>query len=110
VLGIAGSALTDFPVLCAVMLGVIGQIQPGVIQAIGTLSARVETRAAGMGIFYGVYYAGGTVVPALCGAVADWTGGPEGALLCAAAVSALAIPAYVLHRRLVSHATMLARA
>jgi MFS family permease len=110
VLGIAGSALTDFPVLCAVMLGVIGQIQPGVIQAIGTLSARVETRAAGMGIFYGVYYAAGTVVPALCGAVADWTGGPEGALLCAAAVSALAMPAYMLHRRLVSHATMLARA
>jgi MFS family permease len=110
VLGIAGSALTDWPILCAVMLGVIGQIQPGVIQAIGTLSARVETRAAGMGIFYGVYYAGGTVVPALCGAAADWTGRPEGALLCAAAVSALAIPAYMLHRRLVSHATMLARA
>ena len=110
VLGIAGSALTDWPIACAVMLGVIGQIHPGVIQAIGTLSARVETRAAGMGIFYGVYYAAGTVVPALCGAVADWTGGAEGALLCAAAVSALAIPAYVLHRRLVSHATMLARA
>ena len=50
------------------------------------------------------------MVPALCGAVADWTGGPAGALLCAAAVSALAVPAYVLHRRLASHATMLARA
>ena len=110
VLGIAGSALTDWPIACAVLLGVIGQVHPGVIQAIGTLSARVETRAAGMGIFYGVYYAAGAVVPALCGAVADWTGGPEGALLCAAAVSALAIPAYMLHRRLVSHATMLLRA
>ncbi|HLB99353.1 MAG TPA: MFS transporter [Acetobacteraceae bacterium] len=110
VLGIAGSALTDWPIVCALLLGVIGQIHPGVIQAIGTLSARVETRAAGMGIFYGVYYAAGTVVPALCGAVADWTDGPEGALLCAAAVSALAMPAYMLHRRLVSHATMLARA
>jgi hypothetical protein len=110
VIGIAGSALTDWPILWAVMLGVIGQIQPGVIQAAGTLSARVQTRAAGMGIFYSVYYAAGTVVPALCGVAADWTGGPAGALLCAAAVSALAIPAYALHRRLVSHATMLARA
>jgi hypothetical protein len=110
VLGIAGSALTDFPVLWAVMLGVVGQVHPAVIQAIGTLSARAETRAAGMGIFYSIYYAGGTVVPALCGVAADWSGGPGGALLCAAAVSALALPAYALHRRLASHATMLARA
>jgi predicted MFS family arabinose efflux permease len=110
VIGIAGSALTDWPILWAVVLGIIGQIHPGVIQAVGTLSARAETRAAGMGIFYSVYYAAGTLVPALCGVAADWTGGPAGALLCAAAVSALAIPAYVLHRRMVSHATLLARA
>jgi MFS family permease len=110
VLGITGSALTDWPILWAVILGVIGQVHPGVIQAIGTLSTRTETRAAGMGIFYCLYYAGGTVVPALCGVAADRAGGPSGALLCAAAVSALGIPAYMLHRRLVSHATMLARA
>jgi MFS family permease len=110
VLGITGSAVTDWPILWAVMLGIIGQIHPGVIQAVGTLSARTETRAAGMGIFYSIYYASGTVVPALCGAAADRAGGPGGALLCAAAVSALAIPAYALHRRLASHATMLARA
>lgn len=110
VIGMLGSALTDWPILFAAVLGFIGQLHPGVIQAVGTLSARVETRAAGMGIFYSLYYAGGTVVPALCGATADWTGGPAGALLCAAAVSALAVPAYMLHRRLASHATMLARA
>ncbi len=110
VIGITGSALTDWPILWAVVLGIIGQIHPGVIQAVGTLSARAETRAAGMGIFYSVYYAAGTVVPALCGAAADRAGGPGGALLCAAAVSALGIPAYMLHRRLVSHATLLVRA
>jgi MFS family permease len=110
VIGIAGSALTDWAILWAVVLGVIGQIQPAVIQAVGTLSARVETRAAGMGIFYTVYYAAGTLVPTLCGAAADWSGGPAGALLCAAAVSALAIPAYAMHRRLVSHASLLVRA
>jgi predicted MFS family arabinose efflux permease len=110
VIGMTGSALTDWPILWAVMLGILGQIQPGVIQAVGTLSARAETRAAGMGIFYSVYYAAGTVVPALCGAAADLVGSPEGALLCAAAVSALGIPAYALHRRMASHATLLARA
>ena len=110
VIGIVGSALTDMPILWAVVLGVIGQVHPGVIQAVGTLSARVETRAAGMGIFYSVYYAAGTVVPALCGAAADWTGGPSGALLCAAAVSAAGVPFYVLHRRMASHATLLVRA
>ena len=110
VIGMTGSALTDWPILWAVVLGIIGQIHPGVIQAIGTLSARVETRAAGMGIFYTIYYGAGTVVPALCGAAADWAGGPAGALLCAAAVSALAVPAYALHRRMGAHGTLLARA
>ena len=35
---------------------------------------------------------------------------PEGALLAAAAVSALAVPMYLLHRRLAAHEVMLARA
>jgi hypothetical protein len=46
----------------------------------------------------------------LCGIAADQAGGPAGALLCAAAVSALAIPAYALHRRMTSHAALLVRA
>lgn len=110
VIGIAGTALTDWPIGWAIALGVIGNIQPGVIQAVGTLSARAEYRAAAMGIFYSIYYAAGTVVPTLCGYAADLTGGPDGALLCAAAVSAVAIPAYALHRRLAAHATLLAQA
>jgi len=81
-----------------------------VIMAVGTLSARPENRAVGMGLFYSMYYAGGTVAPAFCGWAADMTGGPEGALLAAAAISALAIPLYMLHRRLASHELMLARA
>ena len=78
--------------------------------AVGTLSARPENRAVGMGLFYSIYYAGGAVVPTLCGWAADMAGGPEGALLTAAAVSALAVPMYLLHRRLAAHEVMLARA
>ncbi len=108
--GMAGSALTGWPVAWAVLLGVVGSIQPGVIMAVGTLSARPENRAVGMGLFYTLYYLGGTCAPALCGIVADYSGQPEGGLLAAAAISTLAIPLYMLHRALASHETMLVRA
>jgi MFS family permease len=109
-IGMTGTALTGGPVLWAILLGVVGSIQPGVIMAVGTLSARAENRAVGMGIFYTIYYLGGTFAPALCGVVADYAGRPEGGLLAAAAICALAMPLYVLHRALASHETMLARA
>jgi MFS family permease len=110
VLGMTGAALLDWPVICAVVIGIVGSFHPGVIMAVGTLSARPENRAVGMGLFYSMYYAGGAVVPAMCGWAADMSGGPEGALLAAAAVSALAVPMYMLHRRLTAHELMLVRA
>ena len=110
VIGIIGAALLDWPVICAVVIGVIGSFHPGVIMAVGTLSAKPENRAIGMGLFYSMYYAGGAVVPAFCGWAADMVGGPEGALLAGAVVSALAVPMYLLHRRLAAHELMLARA
>ena len=110
VVGMTGAALLDWPVMCAVVVGIVGSFHPGVIMAVGTLSARPENRAVGMGLFYSMYYAGGAVVPAMCGWAADMAGGPEGALLAAAAVSALAVPMYLLHRRMTAHELMLARA
>jgi hypothetical protein len=100
VIGITGAALLEYPVTWAVTIGIFGSFHPGVIMAVGTLSARPENRAIGMGLFYSVYYAGGAVVPTLCGWAADMAGGLEGALLTAAATSALAAPMYLLHRRL----------
>lgn len=98
VTGTAGTALFHEPIFWAVFVGIIGSIHPGVIVAVATLSARQEHRAVGMGMFYTVYYAGNTVGPALCGRAADLYGGPAGGLLAAAAISALAIPMYLLHR------------
>ncbi|HEY4171849.1 MAG TPA: MFS transporter [Rhodopila sp.] len=109
-IGMAGSALTGWPVAWALLLGVVGSIQPGVTMAVGTLSARPENRAVGMGLFYTLYYMGGTVAPALCGMAADYSGRPEGGLLAAAFISALAIPLFMLHRSMASHETMLVRA
>jgi MFS family permease len=109
-IGMAGVALTGWPVAWAVLLGVGGSIQPGVIMAVGTLSARPENRAAVMRLFYIPYSLGGTFAPALCGLAADYTGRPEGGLLAAIAMSALAIPLFMLHRALASHEKMLVRA
>ena len=75
--------------------------------AVGTLSARPENRAVGMALFYSLYYAGGAVGPAVCGWVADRHGGPAGGVLAAAAISALIIPLFLLHRKLARHEVML---
>jgi MFS family permease len=104
--GTAGTALVNEPVLWSVLVGIVGSIHPGVIVTVGTLSTRQEHRAVGMGIFYSLYFAGGTVGPALCGRVADLYGSPAGGLLAAAAISALAIPLYLLHRRVAAHTVL----
>ena len=108
-IGIAGTALTGGAVWWAILVGVAGAIHPGVIMAVGTLSARPERRAVGMGLFYSIYYLGNTAGPTLCGYAADLTGGPEGGILAAAGLSALTVPMYLLHRKLARHETMLAR-
>ncbi len=100
ILAVAGPAFADWPLLWGVLFGTVASLQAGVIVAIGTLSARPENRAAGMGFFYTVYYLGGTLLPALCGRAADLAGDPAGALVAAAALSALALPLYALHVRL----------
>ncbi|GAC1336674.1 MAG: hypothetical protein NVSMB18_00250 [Acetobacteraceae bacterium] len=98
VVSVAGPAVLDWPVAWGVLFGIGGSLQAGVIVAIGTLSARPENRAVGMGLFYTTYYIGGTVLPAVCGRAADLVGDPAGALLAAAAIAALGIPIYRLHQ------------
>jgi MFS family permease len=98
-IGTGGTALAAAPLLWAVFVGIIGSIHPGVIIAVGTMSARREHRAVGMGVFYSLYYLGGAVLPPLCGQAADLYHGPAGGLLAAAVIAALSIPLYFLHRR-----------
>ena len=109
VIGMTGTALTGGAVGWALMIGVLGSIHPGVIMTIGTLSARPENRAVGMGLFYTVYYIFGTVSPALCGYAADFLGNPAGGVLAGAVMSAITVPLFLLHRKLARHETMLVR-
>jgi predicted MFS family arabinose efflux permease len=96
----AGMGLTDHWLAWPILFGTLGSIQPGVIVAAGTLSARAENRAVGMGIFYTTYYIGGALSPAICGRAADLFGGPQAALATAAIISALALPLFWLHQSL----------
>jgi MFS family permease len=99
VISVAGPAVLDVPLLWGVIFGTVASMHGGLIVQLGTLSCRPENRAVGMGLFYTTYYAGGTWLPALCGAAADRLGDPSGAFLAAAGLSLLAVPFYFLHRR-----------
>ncbi|MGI4943379.1 MAG: MFS transporter [Janthinobacterium lividum] len=97
IVAVAGPAVLDWPLLWGLLFGTVASLHAGVIIGVGTLSARPENRAVGMGLFYAVYYAGGALLPAMCGRAADLLGDPAGALIAAAALSAVAIPAFMLH-------------
>ena len=109
VIGMAATGWLGWAVAGAFVIGILGSFHPAVIVALGTLSARPESRAVGMSLFYTAYYAGNTMGPAFCGWVADRVGDPAGAMYAAAAVSAAALPMYLLHRRLIPHAGLLPR-
>ncbi len=98
-LSVAGPIVLDWPLLWGLLFGTVGAMHGGLIVQIGTLSCRPENRAVGMGIFFTLYYLGGTWLPALCGAAADAVGDASGAFAAAAAMSLLALPCYWLHRR-----------
>ncbi len=98
VTAVAGPAMWDAPLLWGLLFGTAAALHAGVIIAVGTLSARPENRAVGMGMFYTTYYLGGAFLPAVCGAAADLSGTPAGALVAGAALSALAIPIYYTHQ------------
>jgi predicted MFS family arabinose efflux permease len=110
IVGMLGTGLTGLAVSWAVIVGLLGSVHGGVIIALGTLSARPEHRAVGMSLFYTVYYGGNTVGPGFCGWAADRLGDPAGAMLAAALISSAALPVYLLHRQLIPHASLLARA
>lgn len=99
-ISVAGPVLFDVPLLWGLLFGTVAAIHGGLIVEIGTLSAQPENREVGMGLFYTTYYIGGSITPALCGLAADLVGNPGGALLCAATLSLLAVPFFVLHQRM----------
>jgi MFS family permease len=99
VVAVGGMFFADWPLLWGLLFGTLASMQAGIIVGLGTLAARPENRAVGMGIFYTTYYLGGAVIPPLCGRAADLAGDPSGAFLCAGVLAALALPLYAAQRR-----------
>jgi MFS family permease len=106
VVAVAGMGVVDWPLVWGLLFGTLASVHAGIVVGWGALSARPENRAVGMGIFYTVYYLGGTIVPAICGWAADISGSASGAFLAAGALSALALPFWWWHRRMVLAAGM----
>lgn len=101
-ISVAAPAVHDNPILWGVIFGTFAAMPGSLIVGLGAVSCAAENRAVGMGIFYVTYYIGGAIMPALCGAAADWAGDPGGALVFAAAVSLLGIPLWFLHARMMA--------
>jgi MFS family permease len=110
VAGMIGLMGTDWLMSCALIFGILGSLQAGVVMAASTLSARPENRAVGMGLFYTIYYAGGALVPSACGMAADYVGKPEGGMLAGAILSSMAIPTFWVHRVLTRRQRVLVNA
>jgi predicted MFS family arabinose efflux permease len=100
VIAVGGMGVADWPLVWGLLFGTLGIMHAGLIVGLGAMSARPENRAVGFGIFYTTYYLGGTVIPMVCGTAAQWMGDASGAFLCAAVLTATALPFWWLHRRL----------
>jgi MFS family permease len=90
----AGSA----PLPWLVLGGLVGGIPAAALVSTAGEFLRAESRAAGMGVFYTVYYLGCAVLPALAGALYDASGG-QAALWMAAITGFLAAAALFAFRR-----------
>ena len=67
----AGSA----PLPWLVLGGLLGGIPAAALVSVPGEFLRPESRSAGMGVFYTIYYAGCAVLPTLAGALYDSSGG-----------------------------------
>lgn len=72
------------PVVASLLFGLFAGPPPGIIMSLPASALRPERRAAGMGVYYTVYYAGMTALVPAAGLVRDVTGEPGSPLWFAA--------------------------
>ena len=84
-----------WPTLLAV--GLLGGLPAGTLVSAPTGSLRAESRGAGMGLFYTVYYIGMTLLPPVAGRLQDALGGSAAVYFGVAAIGAT-LPLYVAFR------------
>lgn len=95
VLLIAGGAA---PLPCIVAGGLLGGLPAAALVSLPAEFLRPQSRGAGMGVFFTVYYLGCAILPTLAGRLYDASGG-RAALWMAVATAALVIPILWAYRR-----------
>lgn len=89
--GIVAMLFSPVPVAWLIVIALACSLPSGAIMTLPVRELRPEVRAAGMGIYYMLYYAGMGVFPPLAGMARDRTGSTDAPLLCAATMFGLAL-------------------
>ena len=82
------------PLLCIVVGGLAAGIPASAFVTLPSEFLRPQSRAAGMGVFYSVYYVGCAILPAIAGAAFDATGKATSTLWLAALAALASVAAY----------------
>lgn len=93
-------AAAPAPMLWIVLGGLVAGIPAGAFVNLPAEFLRPQSRSAGMGVFYTVYYVGCALLAALGGFLADLAGGTRSTLWLAALLAFLCVPALVAFRRM----------
>ena len=87
------------PLPWLVLGGALGGVPAAAFVSLPAEFLRSESRGAGMGVFYTVYYLGCALLPALAGALYDLSGTGRTALWMAAVVALATVPILWIFRR-----------
>ncbi len=104
----AGTALLPWlpwPAVVILVTAVFGAAPAGVIVAQPALILSPQHRAAGMGVFYTIFYVGVAAVPPLAGVLFDRSGDSAAPVVFAGLAFLVCAPAFIVLRRLIERAT-----
>jgi MFS family permease len=87
------------PMAWIVLGGLLGGLPAGAFVTLPTEFLRAESRGAGMGVFFTIYYVGCAILPSVAGALYDLSGSARATLWLAAFVALACFPAQLAFRR-----------
>jgi MFS family permease len=92
-------AHAPLPLLWIIAGGLIAGLPAGAYVNLAAEFLRPQSRGAGMGVFYTVYYVGCAILPGVAGVLSDLAGSARAALWLAALLAFLCVPMLMLFRR-----------
>jgi MFS family permease len=97
---LVGLTTGTVPLLWIVAAGLVGGLPAGGFVSLPAEILRPQSRGAGMGVFYTIYYLGCAVLPPVAGLLYDATGSARPTLWFAAAVAFACVPALAAFRQM----------